>query len=274
MGVLVRELARALRGASAPAGPRRRGRAAERPVRRLRRLAAGVARPARPLEAQTGPLAAARSPERPTLELPTDRPRPAVRTHAAAIGAQVALPPAWRRTLHAAGPRPGGDPLHGPARGLRGAASAASAARRTWLVGTPIANRTPHEIEGLIGFFVNTLVLRVDLAGDPDLRRALVRRAREVALGGLRPPGPALREAGRGAGAGPGRQPHAALPGDVHPAGLCAGSGGWPAWGTSRPRLWKSRRRRPSSISAWPSPGRRTAASAARSSTASISSTR
>src|SRR5262249_23608905 len=31
------------------------------------------------------------------------------------------------------------------------------------LVGTPVANRTRRELEGLIGFFINTLVLRSDL---------------------------------------------------------------------------------------------------------------
>ena len=36
------------------------------------------------------------------------------------------------------------------------------------VVGTPIANRTRAEVEGLIGFFVNTLALRTDLSGDPS----------------------------------------------------------------------------------------------------------
>ena len=35
------------------------------------------------------------------------------------------------------------------------------------VVGSPIANRTRSELEGLIGFFVNTLALRTDLSSDP-----------------------------------------------------------------------------------------------------------
>jgi len=42
-------------------------------------------------------------------------------------------------------------------------------------VGTPIANRTQSELEGMIGFFVNTLALRSDLSGDPSFKDLLAR---------------------------------------------------------------------------------------------------
>jgi hypothetical protein len=50
------------------------------------------------------------------------------------------------------------------------------------VVGTPIANRNRSETEALIGFFINTLVLRTDLSGNPSFRK-LMQRVRETTLG-------------------------------------------------------------------------------------------
>ena len=49
-------------------------------------------------------------------------------------------------------------------------------------VGSPIANRSRPETEGLIGCFINTLVLRANLAGNPTFKE-LLGRVREVTLG-------------------------------------------------------------------------------------------
>ena len=74
-------------------------------------------------------------------------------------------------------PPPGGDAFMTLLAAFQ-ALLAATAGRRTIVVGTPIANRTRRQTEGLIGFFVNTLVLRTDLAGDPTFRELLAGCAR------------------------------------------------------------------------------------------------
>ncbi|HVR96049.1 MAG TPA: amino acid adenylation domain-containing protein, partial [Thermoanaerobaculia bacterium] len=53
--------------------------------------------------------------------------------------------------------------------------------QRDILIGSPIANRNRTEIAPLIGFFVNTLVLRSDLQDDPTFS-GLLRRVRQTAL--------------------------------------------------------------------------------------------
>ena len=115
------------------------------------------------------------------LELPTDRPRPALQTYrgrrlSLSLDADLLerlqiLVREHRTTLFMAVLAAFGAVLH----------------RRTGqaslIVGTPIANRNRSEIEDLIGFFVNSLALRVDLGGDPTLAE-LLERVRETALGG------------------------------------------------------------------------------------------
>ena len=49
------------------------------------------------------------------------------------------------------------------------------------VIGSPVAGRNRAEVEGLIGFFINTLVLRGDLREDPTFTE-LLRRVRDVAL--------------------------------------------------------------------------------------------
>src|SRR5262249_9163627 len=45
-------------------------------------------------------------------------------------------------------------------------------------VGTPIANRRGRELEGLIGFFVNTLVMRSEIGGEEDIEAVLKKGGR------------------------------------------------------------------------------------------------
>ena len=67
------------------------------------------------------------------------------------------------------------------------------------VIGTPVANRTRTEIEGLIGFFVNTLALRIDVSGSASVKEML-ERVKERALAGAAASGDPVR-AGSGDGA-------------------------------------------------------------------------
>ncbi len=85
------------------------------------------------------------------------------------------------------------------------------------MVGTPVAGPRRGETEGLIGFFVNTLVLRDGPRRATRPSASCSARVREARAGRLRAPGPALRAAGRGAGARARPGAHAALPGRLRP---------------------------------------------------------
>ncbi len=116
----------------------------------------------------------------PALELPTDRPRPAV---ASGRGASVLLrvPADDVRALRTVGRREGAT-LYMVLRAAADVLLARWSGQEDLVVGSPIAGRTRVELEGQIGFFVNTLALRTDLAGDPAFHE-LVARVRETALG-------------------------------------------------------------------------------------------
>ena len=134
--------------------------------------------------------------------------RPAAARVADAPRRPGASAPAGRRALAAlrgAGRARRAYAVHDAAGGVPDAAASRYTGQDDIVVGTPIASRTRAEIEGLIGFFVNTLVLRADLAGDPTFARAAGAGARGAPRR-LRPPGRAVRAAGRGA-ASPERDP-------------------------------------------------------------------
>jgi non-ribosomal peptide synthetase component F len=114
------------------------------------------------------------------LELPAERPRPAVRTGRGG-SCDARLDPAAADAVRALARAGGATPF-------MALLAAFSALLARWsgqtdvVVGTPIAGRGRSETEGLIGFFLNTLALRVDLSGDPGFRE-LLGRVRETTLG-------------------------------------------------------------------------------------------
>ncbi|OKH59462.1 non-ribosomal peptide synthetase [Scytonema sp. HK-05] len=114
------------------------------------------------------------------LELPTDRPRPAIQSYRGAIE-KFSLSKELSEAIAALSQKQGVTLF-----------MTLLAAFQTLLyrytdqtdicVGTPIANRNRRETEGLIGLFANTLVLRSNLSGNPSFSD-LLSQVRKVALG-------------------------------------------------------------------------------------------
>jgi amino acid adenylation domain-containing protein len=114
----------------------------------------------------------------PGLELPTDRPRPAVQSFR---GAQRATSLPFLPEVRALA-RAEDATLFMVLLAAFDVVLAHHSGQDDVVVGTNVAGRTRAEAEGLIGFFLNMLVLRTDLSGDPTFR-GLVARVRETALG-------------------------------------------------------------------------------------------
>jgi amino acid adenylation domain-containing protein len=113
------------------------------------------------------------------LELPTDRPRPAVQSYRGARQS-VVLPTHLAVALREFSCQEGVDLFMTLLAAFQTLLHRYTAADDL-VVGTPVANRRP-ETEGLIGPLVNTLALRADLSGNPTFRE-LLGQVREVVLG-------------------------------------------------------------------------------------------
>ncbi|TDU75348.1 non-ribosomal peptide synthetase [Streptomyces sp. KS 21] len=116
------------------------------------------------------------------LELPTDHPRPAVRTCAGAVHT-VELPQPLTAALAELGRRADTTSYMTLMSAFQ-AALAFHSGQDDIAIGTVVANRERPETEQLVGFFVNTLVIRTDLSGDPTSAQLLA-RTRESVLGAL-----------------------------------------------------------------------------------------
>jgi len=114
------------------------------------------------------------------LDLPTDRPRPRVRTFQ---GERVVrdVPVDLTERLRELS-RSEGATLFMALFAAFNTLLSRYSGQTDVVVGSPIANRSQKDLEALIGFFVNTLAIRTDLSDNPTFR-TLLRRVREVALG-------------------------------------------------------------------------------------------
>ncbi|WP_345144602.1 amino acid adenylation domain-containing protein, partial [Dactylosporangium darangshiense] len=109
----------------------------------------------------------------PVLDLPTDRPRPPVRSTAGAV-VEFRVPPAAAEGLRAIARRANAS-MFMTLLAAYDVLLGRHAGQDDVVVGTPVANRTDVRLEGLVGNFINTLVLRTDLSGDPTFAELLDR---------------------------------------------------------------------------------------------------
>ncbi len=116
----------------------------------------------------------------PVLDLPTDRPRPAIQSdRGARFGFSVSRNVTDRlRALS----RSQGATLFMTLVAAFQVCLMRYSGLEDFCIGTPVANRPKRETELLIGFFANTLVLRADLSGNPAFLDLLA-RVQETVLG-------------------------------------------------------------------------------------------
>ncbi|MFJ7794116.1 amino acid adenylation domain-containing protein [Pseudomonas sp. NPDC096950] len=107
------------------------------------------------------------------LNLPLDRPRPAVQSYAGGI-IDCVLPPALSTRLRAFSQAQGSTLFMTLLAGWSTLMTHLSG-QSDVVVGTPVANRPRTELEGLIGFFANTLALRVTTEPEASVGDLLTR---------------------------------------------------------------------------------------------------
>ncbi|QNH20776.1 non-ribosomal peptide synthetase [Xanthomonas sp. GW] len=105
------------------------------------------------------------------LELPSDRPRPAVQSYAGG-SVPFELTPELTAQLRGLAQRHGCTLFMVLLAGWSVLLSRLSG-QEDVVIGTPVANRQRREVEGLIGFFVNTLALRVRMEEAPSVAELL-----------------------------------------------------------------------------------------------------